>query len=158
MIAPYAERPSPVGTRSVDYQHLPMPGGTADVFPLTVPALGGTEIARDGEWRGADRQITATLDLRNRFLALAREWHAATDSLSSPSEIAMHPAYKRIIGMGMVAVPFILEDLRRDGGQWFWALRAIIGRAPYGRESAGNAPAMKEAWLEWGRAHKLMAQ
>lgn len=158
MIAPCEERQSPLGTRSVHYQHPPTLGSTADVFPPTIPALGKTEIAGDVLWKTADREVSRAPDPRRIFLALASEWHAATDSLSSSSEIALHPAYQRIIGMGMVAVPFILEDLRQHGGQWFWALRAIIGNAPYGRESAGTVPAMKEAWLKWGRAHKLMAE
>ena len=157
MVAPYVERPRPVGTGSVQYRYPPALGGTADVYATTSPALGNTEVAGDLMWNAAHRQAKASLDLRQQFLLLADKWHAATDSLSSSSEIAMHPAYQRIIGMGMVAVPFILDDLRQHGGQWYWALRAIVGYAPYGRESAGNIPGMKEAWLKWGRAHKLIS-
>lgn len=133
-------------------------GGTADVFDTSPPEFGWTPV--DGHQlrhRPYFRTAPST-DARRQFLRLVEEWHAATDSLSSSSEIAMNAAYQRIIGMGMVAVPFILEDLRHRGGHWFWALRAIVGVAPYGREDAGNVPRMKSAWLRWGRERNLLSE
>lgn len=94
-----------------------------------------------------------TVDVRRLFLALADEWHRDTGHLSSPPQIAMHRAYQRIIGMGQVAVPLILDDLRRRGGQWFWALAAITGTSPVKPGVNRNSQAVKSAWLEWGRKH-----
>ncbi|MBI5057248.1 MAG: hypothetical protein HZB61_11610 [Nitrospirae bacterium] len=44
-----------------------------------------------------------------RFQILKLEWESETAHLSSITEISMHPAYQQIIGMGQVAVPFILS-------------------------------------------------
>ncbi len=52
---------------------------------------------------------------------------------------AMHPANQGIIGLGAVAVPLILQELKRDRADWFWALTAITGENPkdkYGRRLA----------------------
>jgi hypothetical protein len=88
-----------------------------------------------------------------RFRRLADEWRAATGFMSSVTEIAVQPAYQQIIGMGEAAVPFILEELRREPAQWFWALRAITGADPVPETSRGRVREMADAWLDWGRAH-----
>jgi hypothetical protein len=61
--------------------------------------------------------------------------------------------YQRIIGMGLPVVPLILEELRREPDQWFWALEAITDENPVPAEDAGNVRAMADAWIEWGRQH-----
>lgn len=99
-------------------------------------------------------QATEVADtLAGKFGELADQWHEETGFLSSPSQIAMHCAYQRIIGMGPRAIPLILEDLRERGGQWYWALGAITGESPVPPEASGNARRVKDAWLQWGRDH-----
>lgn len=95
--------------------------------------------------------------LRDEFTQLADLWHGETDHLSSPSQIAMHPAYLRVIGLGERAIPLILNDLRRRGGQWYLALRAITNEKPVPDAASGNIRRMKEAWLHWGAAHGHIA-
>lgn len=99
------------------------------------------------------RGYTEADQLRGEFDALADQWHDETGLLSSPMQIAMHPAYQRIIGLGERVVPFILSDLRTRGGQWYWALRALTGAAPVPPDAAGNIRVAKAAWLAWGAAH-----
>lgn len=89
-------------------------------------------------------------ELSEEFARLADQWHEETGHLSSPSQIAMHPAYQRIIGMGERAIPLILRDLHLRGGQWYWALRAITDQSPVPQDAAGNIRIMKQAWLHWG--------
>ena len=60
-----------------------------------------------------------------RFQALVSEWRREVAWTSSSSEMAMHPAYQQIIGMGRVAVPLLLRELEQHPDHWFWALRAI---------------------------------
>ena len=91
-------------------------------------------------------------------MELAKEWHDATDHLSSPSQIAMHPAYQRIIGMGPSVVPFILEDLRQNGGEWYWALHAITGESPVPSGVSHSSREVREIWLRWGREHGYMEE
>lgn len=85
-----------------------------------------------------------------RFSILKAEWEAGTALLSSITEIALHPAYQQIIGMGNVAIPLILAELERKPGHWFWALKAVTGEDPILPEQRGRIKEMTEAWLRWG--------
>lgn len=85
------------------------------------------------------------------FSILKTEWEASTALLSSITEIALHPSYQQIIGMGTVVVPFILAELKRKPGHWFWALKAVTGEDPVLPEQRGRINKMTEAWLHWGR-------
>jgi hypothetical protein len=74
--------------------------------------------------------------------------------LSSPTEIALHDAYQRIIDLGPGVVPFILEDLRDNGGDWYIALRRLVPDPPHiNHETARSTQRVIETWLEWGRQH-----
>lgn len=89
------------------------------------------------------------------FDELASRWGAETAFESVVTRKAMHPAYQRIIGMGAHAVPLILERLRREPAQWFWALTAITGEDAAQGETTVEGAAT--AWLEWGRARGLVS-
>jgi len=143
----------------IDYRLPATPfAGTAIVSqPCSVPPLTGMS-ARMSLFERLSRIASSVssvgrADARQRFMELAKEWHEATDHLSSPSQIAMHPAYQRIIGMGPSAVPFILEDLRRSGGQWYWALHAITDASPVPPGVRHTSREVEEMWLRWGREH-----
>jgi hypothetical protein len=84
------------------------------------------------------------------FQRLTEEWKADTEFLSSPTRIAVHPAYQRIIGMGLAAVPMILRDLAATHAPWFWALRAITGEDPIPAEDRGYLDRMVRHWVRWG--------
>jgi hypothetical protein len=87
-----------------------------------------------------------------RFRRLAAEWKRRTFLLSKISAKVMDDSYQKIIGMGPVAIPFILRDLCDNGpNHWFWALHAITEENPVPEEAVGNIKAMTEAWLQWGR-------
>ena len=95
-------------------------------------------------------------DHSTRFETLADEWARATRFQSSSTEIAMHPAYQQIIGMGPTALPLILDRLSRRTEHWFWALAAISGEDPVDPADAGKVEAMAESWLRWGRSRGLI--
>lgn len=84
------------------------------------------------------------------FAEFASVWKSATRN-GSVRQMAMHPAYQQIIGMGEAAVPHILAELEKSGDHWFWALNAITGADPVPPKSRGIVPEMARAWLEWGR-------
>lgn len=96
------------------------------------------------------------ISLARRFRELADEWRRATQWSSSASEIALHPAYQQVIGLGSAALPLILRDLQVEATHWFWALRAITGIDPVRPEDRGRIQEMREAWLNWGRASGLI--
>ncbi|MCP5005757.1 MAG: hypothetical protein GY941_17745 [Planctomycetes bacterium] len=86
-----------------------------------------------------------------KFQELKLIWEANTAILSSITEIAMHPAYQQIIGMGQSAIPLILEEMNEKPGHWFWALKSITGEDPVLPEQRGRIKKMTEAWINWGR-------
>lgn len=93
----------------------------------------------------------AGLFQEQRFKVLASEWKQDTKFLSNTTTKSMHPAYQKIIGMGEVAVPLILNDLAANGpDDWFWALHVITDANPITDDIAGNMALMTEAWLKWG--------
>jgi len=94
----------------------------------------------------------ARIVAEQRFKKLAKSWKADTELVSKVTKRVMHPAYQKIIGMGELAIPLILDDLARNGpNDWFWALTAITDENPITEEIAGNMAAMTETWLQWGR-------
>ncbi len=88
-----------------------------------------------------------------RFRQLADWWQEDVSHLSSPTEIAIHPAYQQIIGMGIQAIPFLLKNLEQRPDHWFWALKAITGEDPVPLEQKGRVDQMAKAWLRWGAEH-----
>lgn len=94
--------------------------------------------------------------IRAQFHHLTRWWKRDTEYQSSPTRIAMHPGYQRVIGMGRDALPFILEDLNATHAPWFWALEAITGEDPVPAEDRGYVDRMTRAWLRWGTLRNLV--
>jgi hypothetical protein len=92
-------------------------------------------------------------DRQRRFLELAKEWKEATLLMSSVTDMATHPAYQQIIGMGKEALPLLLDELRREPDHWFWALQAITGENPVPAAERGNLERMTETWLAWAKQH-----
>lgn len=89
-------------------------------------------------------------ETRRRFEALSRRWREETRWCSSTTEIAIHPAYQAIIGIGSAALPMILTELRRGADYWFWALKAISNEDPVPPADRGDVARMRAAWLNWG--------
>ena len=96
-------------------------------------------------------------DLPERFQRLAAEWKEKSRYLSNTAQMAMLKPYQQIVGIGAPAMPLILEEMRREPGQWFWALEAITGQGRVPPEAAGKVRLMTDAWLEWGRQRGLPA-
>ena len=100
---------------------------------------------------------SARASRRERFVQLAQQWRNDTQWLSSTTDIAMHPAYQAIIGMGKEALPLILEDLRKNSGHWYWALKSISNEDPVPPRDRGAVKKMKEVWLRWGKTKGIVS-
>jgi hypothetical protein len=109
------------------------PGGGSDAAGRSGPAL---------------REV-ALSDLFDRLVA---EWRDDTQFVSSVTEIALSPAYQKIIGLGPAVLPFLFKQLRQHPDYWFWALKAITREDPVPEEAQGNLPQMTEAWLGWAQS------
>lgn len=90
--------------------------------------------------------------VKKKFEFLATKWKDETQRAPTILEIATHPAYQQIIGMGSSAIPFILKQLKTEPDHWFWALKAITCEDPVPEKSRGNLNAMTDEWLEWGKS------
>lgn len=92
-----------------------------------------------------------------KFDELHQKWLVERNPLSSSvTEICTTPAYQAIIAMGWLVVPRILSKLESECDHWFWALEAITGENPIPDSHAGSLDKMAQAWLDWGRAKRLV--
>lgn len=136
------ERTKYVGERSGDFR----------VNVGTIPLRHDTQVTFTA-FHPSTEPSRVVSSARPQFNSLVAKWHEETDHLSSLTDIVLNFNYQRIIGMGSAALPFIFEELRTNGGHWFWALRAITGEDPVPPQDRGNMQSMKNAWLEWWRKH-----
>ena len=90
------------------------------------------------------------------FAKLREEWRAGTRTEASLVTILMHPAYQRIIGLGMVVVPLIMEELSSELDHWHWALAAVTGEDPVPEDAAGDLEAIAAAWLSWWKVKAVV--
>jgi hypothetical protein len=89
-----------------------------------------------------------------KFILLVKNWKTERGPTSTVQRIAMSFAYQQIIGMGDVAIPFIIRELERNADHWFWALSAITGIDPVPQKSKGVMDEMADAWIEWYQANE----
>ena len=89
--------------------------------------------------------------LEQRFLELAETWRFETQCLAFWAYMVDHDAYREIVAMGDVAVPWILRELERDCAPWFLALADITGENPAAETTPGKVDETVAAWLEWGQ-------
>jgi len=109
-----------------------------------------------GQAVGEEDRFRSTMPARDavesQFQDLVAQWKEQRAFMSSPVDMALLPAYQRIIGMGPAAVPLLLRELEREPDHWFWALKAITGADPAGSASRGVIAEIAHSWLEWGKA------
>ena len=92
-----------------------------------------------------------------KFNRLATQWSEETGFLSSSTQIAAHPAYQEIIGMGHDAVVFMLRRLAAGTLEhWFEALYTITKADPVPREDCGRIEKMAGHWVAWGRSRNII--
>ena len=130
--------------------------GDTEVWDIDDVAMGEESDVISREYKSSLNHFMTPISTQwtnpvTRFLTLKARWESETAVLSSISEIAMHPAYQQIIGMGATAIPLILSEMRKKTGHWFWALKSITGEDPVKPEHRGRIKEMTEAWLRWGK-------
>jgi hypothetical protein len=54
-----------------------------------------------------------------RIGRLAERWKSERGPTSSITQMAMHPAYQEIVGMGPAAIPFLLREVEKTPDHWF---------------------------------------
>ncbi|MCK4391472.1 hypothetical protein KAX17_01025 [Candidatus Bipolaricaulota bacterium] len=104
----------------------------------------------ENEWAStAIMDVNAYIDAERRFLDLTRHWREETRFLSAVDKVTEHPAYQKIIGLGELAIPFIIDDMAHGGCFWSMALTAITGKDPVPKDDAGDCAAIAKHWTNW---------
>jgi len=109
---------------------------------------------RTGEKANFCENVKQANPLAQEFDVLARRWRHETFAISSLTKIYMHPSYQRIIAMGKDGLPLVLNALRENQGNWFYALKYMAGEDV--SEGIKNFEDAKAAWIEWGYAHNYI--
>lgn len=92
------------------------------------------------------------VEAEERFSILKQKWLSETRFLSSATTICTKQEYQEIIGMGKLAIPFMLRDFTNgELNHWFWALTAITGENPITEDIAGDMQKMADVWIDWGK-------
>ncbi len=143
------------------FKHEIRGAALADLPPYLGTRVGSDDIVGTGpdSTLMADRALEAQAHsaetysgfLQIEFAHLAAWWRADNENISSATQLAEHPAYRRIIGLGLDAVPLILRELERRPDHWFTALTEITGQNPVPAGDRGRTARMAQAWLTWGR-------
>lgn len=102
------------------------------------------------------REPKASAAAKVKFERLVAEWHDETDVYSSLLKVISHPAYLKIIAMGDVAIPMILQEMKSGPGHWFPAIEALtVDLRAMGEEPAKGSSTSSEAraaWVLWGES------
>jgi hypothetical protein len=94
----------------------------------------------------------SALKTKVRFDQLVSEWKSFETPSSSAMDLAMHPAYQQIIGMGPIAITWIVSELEKEPDHWFWALHCLSGGVdPVSPPNRGDLDAMAAAWIKWAK-------
>ena len=110
-----------------------------------------TELAEGWKPAFPAKYVYSDQELAALFRNLADQWHRDTLVLSSLQAKTLHPAYLRIVGLGLQALPFILKELQVRPAQWFVALNSIAGTDPVGPND--DFPTAIRKWMRWGVDH-----
>lgn len=95
--------------------------------------------------------------LEVQFNELASKWKDETGLFSTTFNKIVNDHYFEIVAMGKEVVPFILRDLQNNGpSHWHTALKALTKENPVSEEDMKKNKKIREAWIAWGKANKMM--
>lgn len=86
-------------------------------------------------------------ELKILFRNLADTWLMETGHFSSVADKVAHPCYHQIMGLGLQAVPLIIQELQTRPNFWFYALKTITREDPTKPED--NFRSAVAAWVKW---------
>jgi len=95
-------------------------------------------------------------NLAIKFNQLSSEVIEDCIMVSSPTNIALHPSYQKIIGLGEDAIPLLIKELNNQPTFWFWALQAISGINPVPKYERGKISVMVKRWKRWAKENNYV--
>jgi hypothetical protein len=89
-------------------------------------------------------------DVFGEFHALLSQWRRETVFTSLARDKIAHPAFKKIVKMDRIAVPWILKEIRHQPDFLVLALHSIVkDENPVPAGARGKINEMVNAWLDW---------
>jgi hypothetical protein len=85
-------------------------------------------------------------------------WIEQTSWHSSITSMTRHPLFAEIVSMGSDVTKYILERMQSGDIRlhWFPVLQDTVKIDPVPPYSRGNLPEMAAAWIDWGRANRVL--
>lgn len=90
--------------------------------------------------------------LQEEFCSLRDEWLSDPFAQMMGVPDTLHPAFRRIVGMGEAAIPLLIQELDLKTGHWDMALREITGEYPVPEADWGNLSRIASQWHLWAKA------
>jgi hypothetical protein len=124
-----------------------------DITPIepVVPAKGSR-----GWWsiklpKDADQSLVVKIE------RLVFDWEIETGIMSSTTQITKNQNYQKIVSLGYVAIPTILNILKKEPSLLVNAMRDIVGDMPAYPWEPGNIKSITNAWIRWGRDNNFVS-
>jgi hypothetical protein len=96
--------------------------------------------------------------LESWFNERAERWSSETGIHSSPVIRFMHKDYQSIMARGKGIIPHILNRMKHQPDDWFWALRYITDHDAAADANADGFDEAVRAWLKWGVDHGYISE
>lgn len=84
-----------------------------------------------------------------RIPELITEYKKQKAILSAVHQIVKLPVYQELVSLGILCMPYILEDMEQNGTDWHPVLVSITGDNPITEEIAGQIPEMVKRWCDF---------
>ncbi len=94
-------------------------------------------------------------DKYENFIQLSELWKKETSMVSNPKEILSNISYRTIVS-NKENLPFIFNDLKENGGEWFQALEEMTGQDPIDPVSYGDYERIRYVWIKWGEQNGFL--
>lgn len=94
-------------------------------------------------------------DLLDDFQAALKQWRAETAHLSLIRDMVRHSAFRQIVAMGDVAIPWIVRELKSRPDFLVFALPMITKENPVPASSAGKLTEVVNSWLLWAERNVM---
>lgn len=103
---------------------------------------------------------TYAVSLEQYFAVLADWWKQDPFLKVSSNPVALlnHPAFRALASTGAAVVPLVLRDYQSNPeAPWDLFLERVVESTPCSEEHRGKPELIRQAWLDWGRQHGLLA-
>jgi hypothetical protein len=100
--------------------------------------------------------LNNTDSIQRRFRFHFLKWSRETRFESSATKILYHKSFLKIIGLGPLAIPEILAEIKKNPSFLFFALELITDEDPTDPNREGEIKHACQCWLDWANKKGLI--